>query len=269
MDDNLIIRVLIFLVIIFVILFIYKFSKLNKAKRKKYLLGTFIFICIWLVFFSVDFIRAKNQKSPIFCPLTLGSYINDGGSVMYYGLGYKVIHFNRILSYEERIDLKSGSANYYYICSWYPSYDTAWTKIKDKAIEYSYNQYKNNQMISNDLNCVDLSNLKQYIGEKIENTKAIEMLNIIKDEYNMYLANATETGEKNSVGLIIYFSDDIEKNADEITKNEIIDLIDSYIETREYDKDYGYFNISTGTDSNNEQYIRIYKLENKHEKINH
>ena len=85
-----------------------------------------------------------------------------------------------------------------------------------------------------------------YIMSKIENTKAIEMLNIIKEEYNMYLSNATETGEKNSVGLIIYFSDDIEKNADEITKNAIIDLINRYIETREYDKDYGYFKISNG-----------------------
>lgn len=259
MDDNLIIRALIFLVIIFVILFVYKFLKADKAKRKKYLLGTFIFICIWSLFFSVDSIRVKNQKSPIFCPLTLGSYINDGGSVMYYGLGYKVIHFNKILSMDERIELKQGSANYYYICSWYPSYDTAWKKIKDKAIEYSYNQYKNNQEISNDFNGVDLSNLKQYIGEKIENAKAIEMLNIIKEEYNMYLSNATETGEKDSVGLIIYFSNDREKNTDEITKNAIIDLINSYIETREYDKDYGYFNISTGTDSNNEQYIKIYK----------
>ena len=27
--------------------------------------------------------------------------------------------------------------------TWYPSYDTAWNKIKNKAIEYSYNQYKN------------------------------------------------------------------------------------------------------------------------------
>lgn len=259
MDDNLIIRVIIFLVIIFVILFVYKFLKANKTKRKKYLLGTLVFICIWSVFFSVDSIRVKNQKSPIFCPFTFGSAILDGGSVMYYGFGYKVIHFNKILSMDERIELKQGSANYYYICSWYPSYNTAWTKIKDKAIEYSYNQYKNNQMISNDFNGVDLLNLEQYIGEKIENTKAIEMLNIIKEEYNMYLSNATETGEKNSVGLIIYFSNDIEKNADEITKNAIIDLINSYIETREYDKDYGYFKISTGIDSNNEQYIKIYK----------
>lgn len=113
--------------------------------------------------------------------------------------------------------------------------------------------------VSYNLDNVDLSNLEQYIGEKIKNEKAIEMLNIIKEEYNMYLSNATETGEKNSVGLIIYFSDNIEKNSDEITKNAIIDLINSYIETREYDKDYGYFNISTGIDSNNEQYIKIYK----------
>ncbi|MBR3696965.1 MAG: hypothetical protein IKM97_01640 [Clostridia bacterium] len=141
MDDNLIIRVLIFLVIIFIILFVYKFLKASKQKRKKYLLIILIVLCIWLVFFSVDYFRTKNQKSPIFCRFTFWSNLN-GGSVMYYGLGYKVIHFNKILSYEERIDLKCSSANYYYICSWYPSYDVAWNKIKDDAIEYSYEQYQ-------------------------------------------------------------------------------------------------------------------------------
>ena len=112
---------------------------------------------------------------------------------------------------------------------------------------------------------IDLSNLKQYIGDKIENEKAIEMLNIIKKDYNLYLSNATGTGKKNSVELIIYFSNDIEKNTNEIVNNAIISMIDSYITTREYDKDYGYFKITTGIDSKYGQFINIYKVENSEE----
>lgn len=114
-------------------------------------------------------------------------------------------------------------------------------------------------------NNIDLSNLEQYIGDKIENEKAIEMLNIIKEDYNLYLSNATETGKKNSVELIIYFSNDIEENTNEIVNNAIISMIDGYIKTREYDKEQGYFKITTGIDSKYGQFINIYKVENGEE----
>lgn len=74
--------------------------------------------------------------------------MNDGGSVMYYGLGYKVIRFNQFLTLEERLNFPNypiGTVSYYYICSWYPSYRTAWEKIGTEAIQYSYEQYQKNK----------------------------------------------------------------------------------------------------------------------------
>lgn len=144
MDDNLIVRILMSVMIILIIFIIDNIVTSDKIKRKKYIIGIIIFVCIWSIFFTVDFIRAKNQKAPIFCPFTFGSYVTSG-SVMHYGLGYKVIEFHQIIPYEERIDIKYGSANYYYICSWYPSFSNAWEKIKNEAIEYSYDNYLKNK----------------------------------------------------------------------------------------------------------------------------
>ena len=127
------------------------------------------------------------------------------------------------------------------------------------------NNKSDEPVVTEESNNIDLSNLEQYIGDKIENEKAIEMLNIIKEDYNLYLSNATETGKKNSVELIIYFSNDIEKNTNEIVNNAIISMIDGYIKTREYDKDYGYSKITTGIDSKYGQFINIYKVENSEE----
>lgn len=55
------------------------------------------------------------------------------------------------------------------------------------------------------------------------------------------------------------------KNTNEIVNNAIISMIDGYIKTREYDKDYGYFKITTGIYSKYGQFINIYKVENSEE----
>lgn len=49
-----------------------------------------IFIVL-VIFFSVDYIRVKSNKSPIFS-IPIFKY-QDGGSVEYFGLGYKVIKY--------------------------------------------------------------------------------------------------------------------------------------------------------------------------------
>ncbi|MBQ6817707.1 MAG: hypothetical protein IJO27_04675, partial [Bacilli bacterium] len=51
------------------------------------------------VFFVVDYSRVKNQELPVFC--IKSSVMEDGGTVEYYGLGYKVIDFNTIEDFDE------------------------------------------------------------------------------------------------------------------------------------------------------------------------
>ncbi len=58
---------------------------------KKAYLVLLIALLLWVAIFATDYLRASNNRSPIFSiPIT--SY-DDGGSTEYYGLGYKVIKY--------------------------------------------------------------------------------------------------------------------------------------------------------------------------------
>lgn len=47
-----------------------------------------ILIVLWVVIFCIDYFRCRSFKEPIF--VVAGITADDGGSGMYYGLGYKV-----------------------------------------------------------------------------------------------------------------------------------------------------------------------------------
>ena len=53
-----------------------------------------IIIILGLIFFVVDYNRVKNNERPIFCISNPAGTINDGGTVEFFGLGYKVIDFH-------------------------------------------------------------------------------------------------------------------------------------------------------------------------------
>ena len=127
-------------------------------------------------------------------------------------------------------------------------------------INQNINQNKN-QGINQNSNpeLVDLSQLDSYMGGSVNNDKAIELLEKIKNEYKMYLSDSTGTGEKDSTGIYIYFSNDVEANSETIKNNANISMIDDYISTREYDKDRGYFYISKGIDEQNRQFVYLEK----------
>ena len=63
-----------------------------------------IIILLEIIFFAIDYNRAKNNEQPMFCVQI--DEANDGGSKIYLGLGYKVIDFNRLNGYDE---MKIGS----------------------------------------------------------------------------------------------------------------------------------------------------------------
>ena len=65
-----------------------------------------IIIILAIVFFTVDYNRVKRQEKPIFCISNPAGVYLDGGTIEYYGLGYKVIDFNRLGGYDE---IKIGS----------------------------------------------------------------------------------------------------------------------------------------------------------------
>lgn len=65
---------------------------------KKILLIFLSIIIIAIIFFCIDFYRAGNGKSPIFC-IHCGTF-KDGGTKIYVGLGYKVIEYHKLNGYK-------------------------------------------------------------------------------------------------------------------------------------------------------------------------
>ena len=65
-----------------------------------------VIIILGLIFFAVDYSRVQKEEKPLFCIQHPAGIIMDGGTVEYFGLGYKVIDFNRVNGYDE---MKIGS----------------------------------------------------------------------------------------------------------------------------------------------------------------
>lgn len=59
-----------------------------------------IMIILGLIFFTIDYNRVKNNEDPKFCIKELG-VIMDGGTMIYWGLGYKIIDFNTLAGYDK------------------------------------------------------------------------------------------------------------------------------------------------------------------------
>ena len=101
-----------------------------------------IIVVLGIVFFTVDYNRVKNQKKPIFCIQSPAGVILDGGTIEYFGLGYKVIDFHTIAGFD---DIKIGT--------WFMDYNDFEEEIK--AYEKKYKE----KLLMNEENNSDLENV--------------------------------------------------------------------------------------------------------------
>lgn len=58
-------------------------------------------VILGIIFFIVDYNRVKKQELPMFCIKSPAGVLLDGGTVEYFGLGYKVIDFNTLSGFDE------------------------------------------------------------------------------------------------------------------------------------------------------------------------
>ena len=65
-----------------------------------------VIVILGIIFFVVDYNRVQKQKKPIFCIQNPAGIMNDGGTIEYFGLGYKVIDFNTLAGFD---DIKIGT----------------------------------------------------------------------------------------------------------------------------------------------------------------
>ena len=94
----------------------------------------FLAVCALGVFFLIDYSRASEGKSPLFC--VQEEAVNDGGTIIYKGVFYKVIDYHKTINYSKNIyydDVKIGNYGMKY-----EDYEADWNKLLEQYKEKEY-----------------------------------------------------------------------------------------------------------------------------------
>lgn len=157
---------------------------------KKVLKITFIIleiiILLTLIFFIIDYSRVKNGQRPIFCIPHLGGTIKDGGTIEYFGLGYKVIDFHTIAGFD---DIKIGT--------WFMDYDDFAEEMREYEIKY-----KDSMMPT-----TDAATAKAVVIRVYENSlAAMGIEGISENIFSVGFANEGDIGFKQGQEILIYYN---------------------------------------------------------------
>ena len=112
-----------------------------------------VLIILGLIFFIVAYTRVKNNERPIFCIHNPAGAMNDGGTVEFFGLGYKVIDFRTLAGFD---DIKIGT--------WFMDYNdfNEEMKVYEKKIEEELQ--KNDYNIGNNVFNARIKEIREYNG---------------------------------------------------------------------------------------------------------
>ena len=104
----------------------------------------FLAVCALGIFFVIDYSRASEGKAPLFC--IQEDAVNDGGTVIYKGVFYKVIDYHKTISYSKNIyydDVKIGTYGMKY-----EDYESEWNKLIEENKENEYTPVSTDQQSS-------------------------------------------------------------------------------------------------------------------------
>ena len=146
-----------------------------------------IVIILGLIFFIVDYNRVKNNERPIFCIKNPAGTILDGGTVEFFGLGYKVIDFHTIAGFD---DIKIGS--------WFMEYNDFNEEIQKYEKEFEEELNKNKEYV---INLLD-----EHIEGKRDNSRKVWTVFMFCLWYELYV-------EGKSISEL-EFKSDFNKNGD-------------------------------------------------------
>lgn len=93
-----------------------------------------IILLLGIGFFIIDSSRVSKQLKPIFCIKNPAGTMNDGGTIEYFGLGYKVIDFHTLAGFD---DIKIGT--------WFMDYNDFSSEMKQ--YEESLSNIENDTML--------------------------------------------------------------------------------------------------------------------------
>lgn len=91
-----------------------------------------IIVVLSIIFFVIDNNRVSKQLKPIFCIKNPAGVMNDGGTVEYFGLGYKVIDFNTLAGFD---DIKIGT--------WFMKYEDFSSEMRKYEIKTEEDNKRN------------------------------------------------------------------------------------------------------------------------------
>lgn len=133
----------------------------NLTRKQKIIARLVVILCIGIliVTFTVDYNRVKNQKKPIFCIKSPAGGIMDGGTIEYFGLGYKVIDFHTIAGFD---DIKIGT--------WFMDYNDFEEEIK------AYEKKFEENLSTNEENNSDLENVIMKVDSTTIKTTSISII---------------------------------------------------------------------------------------------
>ena len=140
-----------------------------------------IIFILGIVFFVVDYKRVQKQEKPIFCIQNPAGIINDGGTIEYFGLGYKVIDFHTLAGYD---DIKIGS--------WFMDYNDFEEEMKEYEERFEEELRQNEDTIGDVFNA-KIKEIREYNGVTSILIEGLDTNDINhKGEFDFSIDNNTE-----------------------------------------------------------------------------
>ena len=141
-----------------------------------------VLIILGLIFFVVDYNRVKNNERPIFCIHNPAGAMNDGGTVEFFGLGYKVIDFRTLAGFD---DIKIGT--------WFMDYNDFNEEMKVYEKKFEEKLQKNDYNIENNVFNARIKEIREYNGITTILIEGLESNDINhRGEFDFSVDNDTE-----------------------------------------------------------------------------
>ena len=156
-----------------------------------------VIVILGIVFFVVDYNRVQKQEKPIFCIQNPAGIINDGGTVEYFGLRYKVIDFHTIAGFD---DIKIGT--------WFMDYNDFNEEMKVYEEKYEEELNKNKEYVINLFELKEISSITIDTLAQYDNKKEFKDKESIEEIYEVFADKKTNVESVNDIPVnpdILYF----------------------------------------------------------------
>ena len=156
-----------------------------------------IIVVLGIVFFIVDYNRVQKQEKPIFCIQNPAGIISDGGTIEYFGIGYKVIDFHTLAGYD---DIKIGS--------WFMDYNDFEEEMKEYEKEFEEELNKNKEYAINLFELEEISSITIDTLAQYDNEKEFKDEETIEEIYEVFANKKTSIESVNDIPVnpdILYF----------------------------------------------------------------